>query len=63
MPQATAAGSILPLSLIHRGAFLLSKEEQMPLHEASISALIARPTGACGARPSALGCEETLANP
>jgi len=29
----------------------------MPLHEASISALTARRTGAYGVRPSALGCE------
>jgi hypothetical protein len=45
-----------PSDRLHGDAFLLTKEEQMPLHEASISALTARLTGACGARPSAMGC-------
>jgi hypothetical protein len=53
-PEA-GVGSIPPLSRVHCGAFLLTTEEQMPLHEASISALAARRTGAHGARPSALG--------
>ena len=40
---------------LHDDAFLLTKEEQMPLQEASISALTARRTGACEARSSAMG--------